>query len=1340
MKQPLLFFRIVLLTGLMSLLSGIVSAQQFYTVQKLVANNSKVQVKFCVRNNTGSGFALGYSDIFFNTFQENVGSPTSPKVDNLDGRWDDGVSPRFYNDVIVSYVPSLNSYQINIRRTSPSIDTTAPPAASVLADGDTAVICGIELPIINCQGTSNITFDQSPDNTLISNFANTDISSSVSYSQSTINLAPSAPAGTLVISGAPGNLFCGESGLVRATLTVTGAREYRFLKRGRFSDTSVISEWSASNTLAISANSLSDGDTIIGYIRDAFCIYRYASADVVRIESRITQSPQFITTTGTNRISLNNDFGTPRRVAPNTDFSIVPVDGASTYVWTIEPANNTGSNNVFVGPSNTTNVTVNWDDNYVGVIRIYVAAVNTCGVSAQRSEFYVRINSSAPDTSNIPRFVTRPTSTPVCITDPSLSSFSISPTLIAESYDWHVFPSDAAESVTTVINGDTATDGLQANITWNRNFRGNSVRVIVRASNSFGPGDSAYSQLVIPILRLPFKPLAIRSDRVGDKKCQPLIPTDIDSVTFTVTPNLAGGAISATKGYRWYFERTSIGGLSSGFNPIDASDKSNVRGNDTAFITTLPRITVKINPKYFGYFRVYAATNSSNCHFGTHPFSNLHPSFGGDTSGVGEVLTDTFFVKPVTPTNTGSSVPTPIKAGKYSLLVNDTRAGGDTIKIKYPSNSIQYGDSVIWEFTRAKISTNCRREDRSPTDTNKVTRCDTVFSPNSPDASLAFFPLSNARSSDTVMLRLRPNAVVGDYFLRAHIVNQDCGGRFYSRSIRIRVTDGLPLPVDSIGYFRFRTVGGKVTIKKDTIFIPEPTRLCSAGDNVDLTFKVLRKRDSSFIRTTGRDSAYFANNYSRLARTYNWTVRPARAATITAVPLSDTVVGGVFYQAPSDTSLVRISINPANAQTVYPRRIVVYAAPINAANFGTRADSAAQVALSDSIVINVYKSPTVFAGNPSSIPAGIKYVLGGGAIAFNDRITVESFNGRIDTNKIKWSKNFGGIDIPFFTPQIVSQGNLNTNGSRNNPVISALQSGNQNIGLYFEDSVRCYAKSTVTIGIFNSYNYNLKAYLEGPLNPAGTLMSDNLNAALDVSNVSLLKRFELASQSTYGGAPSEYMLQGFDAPITRPAGSRIVDVVSVAMYRDSNFVSSVGTPSKAFLTQDGSVIDFETGTKNYALFRLVNAPSQLGSDTTNGLYVKVTHRNHFPLAGKRKTVKPKYNSPVDLTATDGRGYIDLTNAANVYGAGESRVDGINYRLVNGQVVMIAGDAITEDDKGEVNSYDVITVGNAALNNAGQGGAASYNLNDLDLNGIVNSLDKDIAIRNNVNINFTTIRR
>ena len=217
---------------------------------------------------------------------------------------------------------------------------------------------------------------------------------------------------------------------------------------------------------------------------------------------------------------------------------------------------------------------------------------------------------------------------------------------------------------------------------------------------------------------------------------------------------------------------------------------------------------------------------------------------------------------------------------------------------------------------------------------------------------------------------------------------------------------------------------------------------------------------------------------------------------------------------------------------------------------------------------------------------------------------------------------------------------------------------------------------------------DIVAYLEGPFNSTSGTMDNMLGALLDVQYID-------------GGLASETMSFGKTIP------TNAVDVIDVYL-RDATSPYSYVDTAKAWLLTDGSILDFETGTKTYVEF--------CDAALATPYYIEVDHRNHLPvMSSTTNNLSSASSTTFDLTSANG---------ANVWGTGYNSVTGPGPTDYS---AMIAGDAYSQ-------TFEVINSGDYAWVLLGIRGLDTGYINtDVNLDGAALANDNDIVQPNSVNL-------
>ncbi len=1263
--------------------------------QTLVDGNTKLRIEFSIRNASGSPLSLGNSDILFSLNDGALNTRAFVKDASADGIWDDNTNPRFYEDIRFPYIQSNNQFFLSTRRTIN--DTTA--AVATVANGQTAVLAAIVIPITDCQGFSNLTFNAV--NSTIRNFRGEVLTAG--YTNGTIGLA--APAPNVVFNQEPGSLplepfrYCADQ-TVALTAVGAGVQQYRFYKipaGGGINDTVNLGPWqnSGSFPLNLASRNIQTGDSVIVFVRTATCTYKIARGAYFEIDRPYTEAPTPTDpSTANNIICVNSTNGT---------FSINPIPGAVAYQWSV---NRPQAGN-FVGTPTGTTAQFDWNNTYVGPVRIRVRAINTCGLGrGAEFEFFTRIDGGRPATPALPDAAS-PIAEPVCINAQIITQFTVPAGRFAYDYVWGVTPSNAINSFSVNTSSDTNTSTRSITINWNRNFRGSSVRIAVAAENSCGRSDS--SILTLQVQPLPNKPTRIVSNISNNTLCE----GDTNEVTFTMVVAPGATPIAATNGYRWAF-RVSPNAL----NQLYPGNPNTVlaRSVNPVFSTDGPTITVKANKDFFGYYQVIGAVAGVNCE-GEDFLSESYGLDGGFETPRSSALSDTvsldFFMSPK-PRRDFVEAPTGARAICRS-------AGSDTARFTYTPS--RYNPRYTWSVLQV---------------------------PDGPDPSL----LGNFLATDTSLtsnLVISPTAPNGDYFIRVTTSNA-CGAGDTSSLLRIRLSTAPATKIDSIFVFYANT-----NITTDSAQRGGGDRRFCKNNNETTQLFALVKYDNNVFDTVASSSP--------TALFYRWEVRNGSGSIIPGVIVRGvnsgdlgngigklgTTTGGRIATNPypsvfkrtaerltvrgaqfrDDSSVVHITL-----PTGYTGPFTIVSLPVNGCNVNSLT-----LQRDSSITFRggLFVRPQVYVGRStdaaSRVPLGTAYRLGGGP-AVNAPLTPTAtvFNGSLRSSDFTWILN---------TPTV---GTLDISDSIN-PVFTSSSAGSQSVSLKVVDSLGCgsLAGTNVSIASFDSYNVSLKALLEGPYNAATQLMHDSLYNTLDPANGNeraVALRFERRNLATAVLATQPTLTPGTRFPSS--PSNQIVDFVKIELYREGNtnpaVAANIVAEGYAFLKQDGTIVDAYTGTLPYANLAKVRPADVIAP--TDAFMVRVKHRNHLQIfSNATNKVIPQVNlAPGNTLAT---GFVDLTVPGNVYQEVRG-VNGSNINIVGGKALAIAGNvesglsaANSRFSLNEINSHDIKQVGDAMFRAVPPNQNRYFLLADINLSGSVTATDYLITLRNSSQLLFTT---
>lgn len=246
-------------------------------------------------------------------------------------------------------------------------------------------------------------------------------------------------------------------------------------------------------------------------------------------------------------------------------------------------------------------------------------------------------------------------------------------------------------------------------------------------------------------------------------------------------------------------------------------------------------------------------------------------------------------------------------------------------------------------------------------------------------------------------------------------------------------------------------------------------------------------------------------------------------------------------------------------------------------------------------------------------------------------------------------------------------------------------------GIYWVDvisPVGCITRDSINITL-TGVKVNLNVFLEGAYTSGG-MMSDSLYL------LGYLDTLFLA-----GGVAPINMAPGY--PIPSDTSGNAVDVIAIQI-RSTNLTTILDT-AYAWLMQDGTIRDFQTGQKKYAL---------LCGLVPGEYYIVVMHRNHLSIM---------YSDSVTLDNTPPPA-IDLTTIDSIYGGGAGF-------LGDGPYGMWAANARNSDQ--EINGNDLydVNVDRDAL-------LSGYNLTDVNLSGTVNANDFNKTSYNNDQLYWSTV--
>ncbi len=268
--------------------------------------------------------------------------------------------------------------------------------------------------------------------------------------------------------------------------------------------------------------------------------------------------------------------------------------------------------------------------------------------------------------------------------------------------------------------------------------------------------------------------------------------------------------------------------------------------------------------------------------------------------------------------------------------------------------------------------------------------------------------------------------------------------------------------------------------------------------------------------------------------------------------------------------------------------------------------------------------------------------------------------------------------------------------------------GTFDVKLIVEDNLGCKDSLTQTYTVDNNaYTLSLRLFLEGPYDkstfftmfpsPFGLLDSVYSNRAYLNAKPEGADSVKMSFSPTLG------------VPFVPPAGA--VDVIEIQLRADPNDPNSVVDSAYAWLMSDGTIRDFETGTKDSVTF--------CNPIVGNGVWIVIRHRNHLPIISSQ---------PVNLDNTG-------TNVLHYdfWIPGKTRNDAVETKSHSGIRMMIGGNVADNIVNNEVNAEDLmrITPENGTVSN-------QYHRSDIDMDGNVNAIDYTIISNNNDELYRSTV--
>ncbi len=566
---------------------------------------------------------------------------------------------------------------------------------------------------------------------------------------------------------------------------------------------------------------------------------------------------------------------------------------------------------------------------------------------------------------------------------------------------------------------------------------------------------------------------------------------------------------------------------------------------------------------------------------------------------------------------------------------------------------------------------------------------------------------NNPNYSDSLFtfLKLADTLTPGEYYVRTYGVNQ-CGFGDSSRVLILKVSQQRPqAPADTLSSF---TVLGCNT-PYYRVNSPNP----------EIRWSLCQNPPNIVYKTSHPDAAYF-----------KWKLTPDTAGAIVVGPNPLRLPRGLRIPSPPcpgnpapdlglDSNVIVVDFNDNFVGTC---TLTVY--PINGEN---NDDTLSWEQHKAERIIRVFESPRAFAGISGTTITGAKYMMGGGSV-ISPNVPRTAVGGSLPYRKFDWTPanlfpNVAAVD--------------------SNPIIRPLAEGSYNISLSITDSNQCTsAPSTAQIVVNLGYAFNTKVFLEGPFDTTTGRMHTKLYDSTTNPYGEPGGYFARWIKRTVQDIGDTFMSAGYRSIPVGPNGEKPVDAVTFELRSDSLLYPNSGqiplvASGRAWLMEDGTIRDFETGTEPLVRLSTLNTPVSGLRPRTDGVFLVLNHKNHLPVLGTRLMFAPfSFNNPG--TQPGDTAFVDLTDSTNFaftrrYGGGVKKLN-----TPSGPVwVAVAGDIYREpspdgEPQKEVNAndmnyfrvYQAFNFANFPLNNA-------YMQEDLNLDGRVDYEDYDLINKNSI---------
>lgn len=1259
MKHIFRFSAFTVLMGVTLLLGSQSAFAQLTANLSQTLNFPNVNITVSLTNTTNTPQFVGESDFSFVTNSLGLNNAAVALV--TPGIWHNNAE---YDALEVTNVTTGGNYIRVAIRPRPTITT-----GIAIGPNATETVAVIRIPVAQCTLTNTLAWEAG--NTIIS-----DVRFNPLYSGSTdlrvtggpLALAPAftAPAMAATV-GTPGrpvgsNIInmCKSERFSLTIPTTTGAVNYQFIRNGQ-----PLGPPSTTNTYTSPANitpPLQSGDQVWGLVYTNQCSYRTTNTFTLAVQDTLP-APTFV---GID--VLDTGLCATSLAGSNTPIRVLSIPTATSYTYTLTPA----GIGTITGTSN--NVTLTWTG-AAGLCTLSVNAVNLCGNGLVARKVF-RIYPGAPTIQagslrRARRADTTDRATSYKINDPENRYFEfLTGNVNNRSYEFQVRPrfaladtSEPSSSIVTTLgindypfleDNSRTRDSLRLRVDWNRFYQDTVAFIRYRSVNACGK--SRWDSLKVNFTTLVPRPDSVRVVRSSDGSVlDSICQGSADSTFFRAFfANALAGSEYSTKRrpFRYFITRDNATSIARGLQPGPglppaaigplANYQTNFR---KYFVSDSTGFWANWNPLYFGAVRVVAAGYTDTANYGGLPisrFAGIPGLFapGADTSGMGDTVSFSFFIKPkpLRPTAAPVTYFNNVRAPEYRAI----HRGVDTAVTICLDGKVKplYATRGQWYIKPAVADTNFRS--------------DTV-------GQFVVIPGVDS-SAYCIRLRLRPDAKPGRYDIYMRGIN-DCG---------------LALQLDSSSLLR-------IHITDTAVRRPQPIQLVQGGTLAGFNF-CQGATTSTRYRVKGADSLDYTY--------YEWRLEPATAGTITVDNARALDQGAVTVNWGAFSGNVKLFVyaiagpnraNPYQSQFADSVSIRVFPQPTAYAGNGHNMPAFSSAYIGGTGMTQRYNrtgvtEPVTVANTFARVQDSVRVVW-----SSTPPNGVSMLNGRPATAT--------GDDI-----------GRATNPSYTNPLFTPTAPGSYSFSVKVVDSTGCESNpSTINFNVAENWNLGVRALLSGALQQPVTagsprMRNDLFRQGTGQSPVGFFDRYEGYNSS---GMNRGFTVRRIVNPFAGgPDSLGPVDVVNVGVISDYDCgpgntlpAFNVVAEGRAWLYPDGTIRDFETGTAPYA--RIIG-----GSGTPpTGLIAFVAHRNHMTLfsttvAGQNVVPATGANAP---GATLPTGTADLSREANVIRSGTYQSGVGSEWLVPGgggptpqtrRVAAVAGDIVKEAGYA-INNFDLL---------------------------------------------------